>query len=217
MKQKIAVILPLLMLSLFSVFFGYTLSDLFVGIGSGFFGNSLFIHPNNINIIEAEFSLPLIIKLLPLLLSILGVLFSILLYHNFPELNINFTNNLIGKKIYTFLNSKYFFDVIYNHYFVSAGLHISYAISKILDRGVIELIGPYGLSIILTNTGKNIAKLDTGTITNYGLYIILGLIILNFIIFSQILIKGSLIDPRIIVILLFALLFINLNKNKYII
>jgi len=37
-----------------------------VGVGSDFFGNSLFIHPNNISIIEAEFSLPILIKLLPL-------------------------------------------------------------------------------------------------------------------------------------------------------
>src|SRR5712675_2149605 len=50
---------------LFSIFFGFVFSDLFVGVGSDFFCNSLFIHPNNISIIEAEFSLPILIKLLP--------------------------------------------------------------------------------------------------------------------------------------------------------
>jgi NADH-ubiquinone oxidoreductase chain 5 len=56
-EANLAVIFPLLILSLFSIFFGYIFSDLFVGVGSGFFGNSLFTHPNNIAIIEAEFSI----------------------------------------------------------------------------------------------------------------------------------------------------------------
>ena len=214
-EANLAVIFPLLVLSLFSIFFGYIFSDLFVGVGSGFFGNSLFTHPNNINIIEAEFSLPLLIKLFPLLVSIIGVLAAIFLYHKSPELLINLTDKSIGQKIYTFLNGKYFFDIIYNHYFISYGLKISYAISKFLDRGVIELIGPYGLSLTLTNTGKNIAKLDTGIITTYGLYIILGLIIINFIVFSQILIKDILLDPRLVIILLFALFFVTSTINNY--
>jgi NADH-ubiquinone oxidoreductase chain 5 len=204
-EANLAVILPLLILSLFSIFLGFIFSDLFVGVGSDFFGNALFTHPNNVNIIEAEFSIPLWLKLLPLLLSILGVSLAIILYHKFPELLINLTNNLIGKKFYTFLNSKYFFDIIYNHYIISYGFKISYTISNILDKGVIELIGPYGLSLTLTNSGKNIAKLDTGIITTYGLYIILGLIIINFIIFSKLLSNNLLLDPRLIIILFFGL------------
>jgi NADH-ubiquinone oxidoreductase chain 5 len=54
-----AVILPLFVLALFSIFFGYFISDMFAGIGSDFFGNAIFIKPNNISLVEAEFSLPL--------------------------------------------------------------------------------------------------------------------------------------------------------------
>jgi NADH-ubiquinone oxidoreductase chain 5 len=50
---------PLFILAIFSIFFGYVFSDLFVGMGTDFFGNSIFINPNNIAIIEAEVSLPL--------------------------------------------------------------------------------------------------------------------------------------------------------------
>ena len=53
------IIIPLIILSLFSIFFGFICSDMFTGIGSDFFGNSLFIHPNNIILIEAEFSINL--------------------------------------------------------------------------------------------------------------------------------------------------------------
>jgi len=74
-------------LALFSIFFGFVFSDLFVGVGSDFFANSLFIHPNNISIIEAEFSLPILtIKLLPSILSLFGALLAILLYHKATSL-----------------------------------------------------------------------------------------------------------------------------------
>jgi NADH-ubiquinone oxidoreductase chain 5 len=76
-ESNLVVIIPLFILSLFSIFFGFIFSDLFVGVGSDFFGNSLFIHPNNISIIEAEFSLPLIIKLFPVIFSLLGATLAI--------------------------------------------------------------------------------------------------------------------------------------------
>ena len=181
-------------LALFSIFFGYFASDLFVGLGSDFFGNSIFIHPDNINIIEAEFSLPLTIKLLPAILSLFGALIAIYLYHVFPATNflIDLTNSFLGREIYTFLNGKYLFDVVYNKYIISKGLQLGYIISKVLDRGVIELIGPYGLSNVLSNTALNISKLDTGVITTYSLYITLGLLSLLFLVFAPLLLDTSL-------------------------
>jgi len=38
------------------------------------------------------------------------------------------------------------------------------------------LLGPYGLEKGLINLSKNIASLDTGVITSYALYILVGLI-----------------------------------------
>src|SRR5580704_10804811 len=175
-ETNLSVIIPLFFLSLFSILFGYVFSDLFVGVGSDFFGNSLFIHPNNISLIEAEFSLPIFIKLLPVILSLLGASLALLLYHNNPEFVISLTENNLGRKIYTFLNGEYLFDVIYNQYIIAGRLQLGYYISKVLDRGVIELIGPYGLSSTLTDSGINIAKLDTGVVTTYSLYITLGLL-----------------------------------------
>lgn len=66
-EASLTVVIPLTILALFSIFFGFSSSDLFVGIGSDFFSNSnsIFIHPDHISLIEAEFSLPIFIKLLP--------------------------------------------------------------------------------------------------------------------------------------------------------
>jgi len=204
-----AVILPLFVLALFSLFLGFIFSDLFVGVGTDFFGNSIFIHPNNISIIEAEFSLPLLIKLLPSILSLIGATLAVLLYHKSPSFLIQLTEISLGRNLYTFLNGKYLFDIIYNYYIVSNGLKLGYNISKILDRGVIELVGPHGLATVFSNTGNNISKLDTGVITTYSLYITLGLLSLLFLVFAPVLIDTSLFNEiRLIIIYIPSLLFI---------
>jgi NADH-ubiquinone oxidoreductase chain 5 len=207
-ESNFSVVIPLFILALFSIFFGFIFSDLFVGVGSDFFANSIFINPNNISIIEAEFSLPLLIKLLPTLLSILGASSAIFLYHVYPDFIVNLTDSALGKKIYTFLNGKYFFDVIYNYYIISAGLLTGNIISKVLDRGVIELVGPYGLASVLGNSANNIAKLDTGVITTYSLYITIGILSLVFLVFAPLLFDTYIISEfRLIVIYVSALLF----------
>jgi NADH-ubiquinone oxidoreductase chain 5 len=208
------VIIPLFLLALFSIFFGFIFSDLFVGMASDFFNNAIFIKPNNISLIEAEFSLPLIIKLLPALLSLFGASLAIFLYHVSPIFIIDLTNNFIGQKLYTFFNGKYFFDIIYNNYIINKGLILGYIISKILDRGIIEMVGPYGLSHTLTNTGKNISKLDTGVVTTYSIYITLSLLSLIFLIFAPILIDTSLLNEIRLLIIYIAALIIVLSHSK---
>jgi NADH-ubiquinone oxidoreductase chain 5 len=183
-ESNLAVIIPLTILALFSIFFGFIFSDLFVGLGSDFFGNSIFIHPNNIALIEAEFSLNPIIKLLPAILSLLGSSLAIYLYNFNPFIFSSLFKYNYFIKLYAFLNGKYYFDVIYNQFIVNNGLILGYTISKEIDRGVIEFLGPFGFSNYLFNTGKNLAKLDTGIITTYSLYITLSLIALLFLIFT---------------------------------
>src|SRR5208282_2976154 len=59
--------------------------------GSDFFANSIFTHPNNIAIVEAEFSLNPSIKLLPAILSFFGAALAIYMYHIQPQILINLT------------------------------------------------------------------------------------------------------------------------------
>ena len=183
-EASISVIIPLSVLALFSIFFGFVFSDLFVGLGSDFFGNSIFTHPNNTSLIEAEFSLPIIYKLLPGILSIIGAVIGIFEYHQKSSSLITelLETNKLVRNIYSFLNGKYYFDVIYNFFFISKGLNLGYTISKVFDRGVIETLGPYGLAKVFYSSGNNISKLDTGVITTYSLYITIGLLSLLFLV-----------------------------------
>lgn len=209
-EAGLAVVIPLTILSLFSIFFGYVFSDLFVGIGTDFFANSIFIHPDHITLVEAEFSLPLNFKLLPTIGSVIAAILALVLYNKYPnilidltsystiissKLNNNTSSTVIGgqiaRRIYTFLNGKYLIDVIYNNLIIGRGYKLGYTVTKVIDRGVIELLGPFGLSSVLTQTGVNIGKLDTGIVTSYALYIVLGLISIIFVLFYPILISGS--------------------------
>jgi NADH-ubiquinone oxidoreductase chain 5 len=79
-SESSVVLIPLSLLAVFAIFLGFIASD-YVGLGSDFFENSLFYHPTHLLIIEAEFSLPLYIKLMATILSILGAVFAIFLYH----------------------------------------------------------------------------------------------------------------------------------------
>ena len=213
-EASLTVVIPLTVLALFSIFFGFVFSDLLVGVGSDFLSNSIFVHPDHVTLIEAEFSLPIFIKLLPAILSLLGAVLGIFLYYNTPEFVISLTETSFGRQIYVFLNGKFLFDVLYNKYLISGGLKFGYIISKVLDKGVIELVGPYGLSNILMNTGKNIAKLDTGVVTTYSLYIALGLLSLLFLIFAPVLLDTSLLSEIRLFIIYFSTLVLVLNTSS---
>lgn len=202
----IIVMIPLIILSLLAIFFGYIAKDLFVGMGSDFLSTSLFIHPSHISLIEAEFSINLFNKLLPAILTLMGASAAIYMYHVAPLFTIGLTGSTFGRSLYHFFNGKYYVDVIYNHYIINASLLLGYTFSKVLDRGAIELIGPHGLSFSLFAGSQDIAKLDTGSLTSYALYLMLGLVGLTFILFSPKLLGDTISDPRLVFIFIIVIL-----------
>lgn len=183
-EAPMIIVIPLVILSIMSIVFGYIAKDMFVGVGTDFLSTSLFQHPDHITLIEAEFGLPLLMKLLPAIGSLFGAGLALYLYHVVPSITINLTNGPIGYGVYSFLNAKWYWDALYNGLIIESGLRIGLVISKVIDRGIIELTGPYGLSTVLTGAGRSVATYDTGVITSYALYIMLGLVSLIFLVFA---------------------------------
>ena len=131
------------------------------------------------------------------ILSLIGGVLGLLLYNWNKGIIIMSEKTSLIQKIYTFLNGQYLFDILYNQFAISKGIQYGYIISKVFDRGVIEAIGPFGLSNVLQNTASRLAKLDTGVITTYSLYITLGLLTLLFLVFSPILLDFAPSDPSV--------------------
>lgn len=173
--------LPLFVLAIFSIFFGYITKDIFIGLGSGFFvDNSLFIHPNHEILLDTEFQVPTLFKLLPfvftILFTILAVLFSEFFLAKGPKSLIYFKFSRLGYNIFGFFNQRFLIEMFYNKYITDFVLNVGGQTTKVIDKGSVELLGPYGLEKGLSNLSNSLSKLDTGIVTYYALYILVGLI-----------------------------------------
>jgi NADH-ubiquinone oxidoreductase chain 5 len=176
-ESDIFMSLPLILLALFSIFFGYITKDIFIGLGSNFFSdNSIFIHPNHEIILDTEFAVPTLFKLLPLIFTISLSFISIILSEFYPKLLINFKFSNLGYNIFGFLNQRFLIELFYNNYITGIILKLGGQTTKIIDKGAVELLGPYGLEKSLLNLSNNINNLSTGIVTFYALYILIGFI-----------------------------------------
>jgi NADH-ubiquinone oxidoreductase chain 5 len=170
--------LPLVILAIFSIFFGYMFKDIFIGLGSGFFeDNSLFIHPNHEIMLNTEFAVPILFKILPLLLTLFLSIFSILISEFIPKLLLKFKATKLGYNIFSTLNQRFFIELFYNKYITNNILYLGGLSTKIIDKGSVELLGPYGLEKGLSSISITLSNLDTGIVTSYALYILIGLIL----------------------------------------
>jgi NADH-ubiquinone oxidoreductase chain 5 len=169
--------LPLIILAFFSIFFGYITKDIFIGLGSGFFAdNGLFIHPSHEIMLDTEFAVPSLFKLLPLMFTILLTILAIVFSEFYPKLLISFKLSRFGYNIFSFFNQRFYIELFYNKYITDVILKLGGQTTKVLDKGSIELLGPFGLEKGLLFLSNKIASLDTGVITSYALYILIGLI-----------------------------------------
>ncbi len=175
----------LFFLSLGSIFIGYICKDMFIGFGTDFWGSS-FVYYNSIGnllLVEAEF-LGIYIKMLPVFLSILCASLALLCYEYYL---LYFLYKLLEKDniylYYNFFSKKWYFDVIYNYYFVDKLLKFGYLITfKIIDRGFLELFGPTGLIRTFKLFLVFFYKLQSGYIFNYIFGMVVSFIFLIYFI-----------------------------------
>merc|ERR1711937_436207 len=129
--------------SFYSIRLGYLTSEMAVGVGTNFWGNSITSLPENSDILNAEF-LPVSIKLIPVIFSCLGMLSSFVIYSFVnKKLKLNFKKSRFGHSLYTFFSKKWFFDKIYNEVVGQSILYAGYNYTYIIiDRGILEFLGP---------------------------------------------------------------------------
>lgn len=156
------------------MFSGYILKDLYVGFGSVFFDNAIFILPINFLGFDIEF-IPLIFKLIPTIFTMVGFLLSFLFYST--KINYFISKKII--RIYIFLNTKWFFDFIYNNYIGYSFLNIGYNnCYKLIDKGFLEFFGATGVVTLLHKLVRPSISVQTGLIYNYISIIFLSIFVI---------------------------------------
>ena len=156
------IILPLFLLAFGSIFVGY-------------FGKELLLS----NIIP-----PIIlnsVKIVPLLLSLLGGLLAFTVY-DYISLKLEFLRRKAGRgldfyyMVYTFFNSAWQFNYVINHFIVLKILNFAHIVTyRVIDRGLLEIIGPNGVSRLLIGLTQKISNFQSGMVFNYVLIMIIFL------------------------------------------
>lgn len=167
---------PLFILSLLSVFIGFFSKDIFIGFGTSFWGTSIFILPKNYLLGDIEF-LELHWKLFPLVVTLLGVFSAYFLYRYQMYSFFSIKQTSIFRAIYTFFNKKWYFDKLYNESINQNALISGYDFFyKIVDRGVLEKFGPFGLSQLISEFSISTSRFQTGFILDYLIYLSISLV-----------------------------------------
>ena len=183
-------IFPLVILAIGSIFVGYVGKDMFIGMGTDFFNNAIFVLPKNNVIVNSEF-MPYYIKLIPFFCSMGAVVLLLVGSYFFNSSLIQLKLTGIGNKLYWFLNKKWFFDIAYKKFIIYNILLFGYHVTfKMIDRGFLRCIGPVGISNQIYQTSQKLSNMQSGFLTDYIFAIVFGGALLCFILFFNLDISG---------------------------
>lgn len=182
---------PLLILSVGSIIGGWLMRDMMIGLGSDFWGNAIYVSPERLSTIEGEF-LPTGMKWLPVVVSLCGVISSWLLYSGYEIFSngelatkgilYKLKMSKVGMRLYKLLNRKWYFDKVYgewiNQMVLVLGAKGTYGM---IDKGLLELLGPKGVYKTVYGVGKNLSKFESGNMYHYSLVMIVSALILGLL------------------------------------
>ena len=171
-------LIPLLLLNLGAIFFGYLTHELFLGLGSTFYSSSLFIHPDHIRLLDGTFSQFSYLKYLPL--TTLFILFSLFPFNKSFKNNIIRNEGLQGIKFSNLSRILIHFNIL-QQYILHSSFNFSIHLYRYWDKGLLQILGPYGIARFIHYISFNFEFLATGFILHYALIMLSYLFILLII------------------------------------
>ena len=204
--------IPLVLLAFGSIFVGYLFHDMFIGLGTNFWGNAVFILPKNTLLLESEY-IPQAQKMVPLLFTLAGALVAYAATFYWSRAIYAFKTSPFGRSLYTMASRRWFFDQVYNQFFAQKALDFGYHISwKTLDKGWFEVLGPYGIIHTFPKWSRRLGTLQSGLIPHYAVLMVLGLTLaITCIALWDVL--EDLVDPRLYFLFFVTFLF-TLNASS---
>jgi len=110
----------------------------------------------------------------PLVASTFGMVLAYVIYHLVIHMSIlvRITEmpllNKVRLGIFRFLSNKWYFDSVYNFFIGYTVLHIAYKVSyKLIDKGLLEIVGPTGVSHAICKLSQFFGKRQSGYIHHY--------------------------------------------------
>ena len=175
-ESPIVMLIPLFVLALGAIFSGWYFYNDFVGYNwKEFWGNSIFISEKHKAFKLAHY-VPLWVKYLPIFLAILGILCAYLFYVLNPNLP-----KILSKKfspIYNLFFNKWYFDELYDYFFVKSFIKFGNFFWKKGDEGTIDRFGPNGISNLVKNISSKSIIIQSGYIYHYAFAMLIGLVVL---------------------------------------
>lgn len=169
-----AMAVPLGLLGVGSMFIGYLTKDMFIGLGTPYWNNSIVTHPEHVVQIDAEW-LPVMVKMMPFFVSVSGAGLAVVLYHVFPRVVHSVQLTATGRALTQFLSKKWFFDRVYNETVGPMLLRWGYIVSyRAIDKGLIELGGPAGTATAAFSAGRLLKGLHTGALAQMTFWMALA-------------------------------------------
>ncbi len=138
-----------------------------------FWGESIQVRHEN-DTVEAAHGVPLWVKLLPIAVALAGIGLAYLIYGRDANRGALVAGRfpLLHKLFY----NKWFFDEIYDRFIVQNVLKLGRVFWQVGDKGVIDRVGPDGISQLSRRIGGGLSRYQTGFVFQYAFIMMIGLI-----------------------------------------
>lgn len=178
-EAGIYMVIPLVILAVGSIFIGYLLQELIIGVGTDFW----YTLPSretallDAELIRTAYALHTPSRL-PLLLSLLGAILGL----GLPTVRYRWQSKLslmpsaMLSSLTQFLTRRWLYDKITNDLGARVIAAFAYHVSfKTLDKGIIEIVTPYGIPTVISRLAASVKSLQSGLIYHYAYLILIAL------------------------------------------
>ncbi len=175
-ESPIAMLIPLFVLALGSVFAGFVGANFFhmISAEGNFFDGVI---AQNLALLEEIHHSPFLVKISPLVVGVVAIALAYLLYLVKTDVPNKIANGFkIGYKISL---NKWYFDEIYDAVFVRPTKKIGDFLWKIIDAKIVDGV-PNGAASLSKILSARVSKIQSGYIYSYSFWMLIGVILLSF-------------------------------------
>ncbi|GAA0730311.1 NADH-quinone oxidoreductase subunit L [Sphingomonas japonica] len=171
-ESGLAMLIPLLLLTLGAVLSGYVFHHWFIEpeAGEAFWKGALYF---DAGLAHAMHEVPLLVKLAASIVMVIGFVAAFYTYILRPGFSATFAGHF--RILHRFLLHKWYFDELYDLLFVRPAFAIGRLFWKAGDEGTIDRFGPNGSAAFVGLSSRIAGRLQSGYVYSYAFIMLIGL------------------------------------------